>query len=54
MSTSALERSDGDPQENQPGREPYEPPEVIEVGDIVALTKGTGEYDTADMKRWYY
>lgn len=34
--------------------ESYEPPELLEVGDVVELTNGHRFDDTADMKRYYY
>jgi hypothetical protein len=32
----------------------YQTPQVIELGDIVALTNGSGADDTADMNQYYY
>jgi hypothetical protein len=32
----------------------YEPPRLDEVGDVVALTRGTAADDTADMKTSKY
>lgn len=32
----------------------YQTPQVIELGDAVALTNGTGADDTADMRRYYF
>ncbi|MGH3632386.1 MAG: lasso RiPP family leader peptide-containing protein [Sciscionella sp.] len=32
----------------------YEPPELVEVGNVIELTHGSSFDDTADKKRWYY
>jgi hypothetical protein len=32
----------------------YEPPQVIEIGDVVELTKGATENDTADRNNYYF
>ncbi|MEO6082333.1 MAG: lasso RiPP family leader peptide-containing protein [Umezawaea sp.] len=32
----------------------YQTPQVIELGDVVALTNGTSVDDTADMSGYYY
>ncbi len=34
--------------------EQYEMPSIIEVGGVVALTNGSGAYDTADLNEYYY
>ncbi|MGH3829777.1 MAG: lasso RiPP family leader peptide-containing protein [Pseudonocardiaceae bacterium] len=31
----------------------YEVPSLIELGSVVAVTQGSGDADTADMKQWY-
>ncbi|WP_433268226.1 lasso RiPP family leader peptide-containing protein [Actinosynnema sp. CS-041913] len=32
----------------------YQTPQVIELGDVVTLTNGTSQDDTADMGSYYY
>lgn len=32
----------------------YETPQVIELGEVVALTNGNAEDDTADMGQYYF
>lgn len=32
----------------------YETPQVIELGDVVELTNGNTNEDTADMSQYYY
>ncbi|WP_309112755.1 lasso RiPP family leader peptide-containing protein [Saccharothrix sp.] len=32
----------------------YETPQVVELGDVVALTNGNSQDDTADMGEYYY
>lgn len=34
--------------------DPYEPPTLTVVGDVVELTNGTTSNDTADRKAYYY
>lgn len=36
------------------GQLQYETPTFVELGGVVELTNGSGEDDTADMKRYYY
>jgi hypothetical protein len=32
----------------------YETPQLVEFGDVVELTRGSGADDTADMMKYYY
>ncbi len=38
----------------QPDAERYEPPEVIDLGDVRAVTLGSAKQDTADMDKARY